>query len=135
MIRYSLLLISILLGTHAISQHPVNTQVTALLQKEQTFEITITSDKKYYVGGNIHVLTIGDKKFKYSKLDSTGKSITFIIPNSDFQSLVTGTEMWMSYGDKSKSTQITNANIKTLCEASPGTLWYLGKFDKSILKK
>ena len=103
--------------------------------KDQTVELTLTSDQKFYVGGNIHILHIGKSKFKLSKLDSeTGKKITFLIPQSEFNALVDGSEFWMSYGEKIKPRPVENIDTKKLCEASPNTCWYIGTFNKSILK-
>ena len=133
--RFMLLVFSILLGSSAIAQQSIKTEVTAVEEKGQNFEITITSDKKFYVGGNIHILNVGDKQYKYSKLDRTGKSITFFMPKADFLSLPVGSDIWMSYGDMTKGKSMASMDIKTMCEASPGKLWYLGKWDETILNK
>lgn len=142
--KFTFTLLAILYSTYAISQENATytnsqdipkTEVTALKHIGQNYELTITSVKKFYVGGNIHILNIGTKKITRSRIEpGNAKSITFIIPENEFDFLISGNEMWMSYGDRSKSKPMSDADIKAWCETSPSKLWYLGKFDKSILK-
>jgi hypothetical protein len=144
--KFIITLAAILYSTYAISQRNQNnnygiqkeipkTEITTCKLVGQNYELTITSTRKFYVGGNVHILNVGTKKFKRSRIDPVnGKSITFLIPENEFHFMVEGNEMWMSYGDKTKSRPITNMDLKSYCETNPETLWYLGKFDKSILK-
>lgn len=133
--KLTLLLLTILLSTHAISQETAKTEITSFKRIGQRYEVTVTSNKKFYVGGNVHVLNIGTQKIKYSKIDpSNGKSITFLLTEADYTALENGNDIWMTYGEKTKEKVLAETDIKKMCEASPNTCWYLGKFDSSTVK-
>lgn len=133
--KFTLMLLAILCSTYAISQETAKTEITSFKRIGQRYEVTLTSNKKFYVGGNVHLLNIGTKKFKYSKIDPTnGKSITFLVTEADYTALVNGNDIWMTYGEKTKKNISKEMDIKKMCEASPNTCWYLGKFDSSTVK-
>lgn len=139
--KNTLLLFTILLGTYAVSAQTnvqVNsaTEISLVKLSGETVEFTVESSKKFYVGGNIHILHIGNKSFGHSKNGKSGNkyTLTFLIPVSEFNSLINGSEIWMSYGNKISKKDLTEDEIKKMEKSNPNAFWYLGKFNKSMLK-
>ena len=89
------------------------------------------------MGGNVHILHIGKNDFSRSKQsESNGKStLTFFIPAADFNALAENEEIWMSYGEKTRTENPTQKEIETMCTENPNACWYLGKFTKGLLSK
>ncbi|MCX6294766.1 MAG: hypothetical protein NTX97_01660 [Bacteroidetes bacterium] len=114
-----------------------NAAISKIIQKGQRVELTITASKPFYVGGNMHILHIGNKDFThYKQTKKNGKGIlTFLIPIEDFNSLVQGDVVWMSYGNLLKENPGENINIEEMCKTNPQKLWYFGKFSAKLLKK
>ena len=129
--------ILICFSANAIAQEKATTEITTVIQNEQTVEFTIESSKPFYFGGNIHILHIGNKDFTYSKQSKNdGKGIlTFLIPVADWNALTEGAAIWMTYGNLFKTAPDNETEIKSLCEKSPNKCWYLQKFSSSLLKK
>ena len=124
-------------SVNAVAQSNVKTEITTVKQNAETIEFTVESAKPFYYGGNIYILHIGNKDFKYSKQTKTeGKGIlTFLIPIADWNSLTGGDDVWMTYGNLFKTSPDQKVDIKALCEKSPDKCWYLGKFSSGLLKK
>lgn len=125
---------------HAVSKNHQKianhkSQIHSVVKNEKTVEFTISSTKPFYVGGNIHVLHIGDKEFRLSK-QTKGKlnTITFFIPESDFNALTEGANVYMVYGQPFKK-QPTDQEIELYSTQFPNSFWSFGKFTKSLLKK
>ncbi len=139
-LMFSLPFMSLAQNKHAVSQQHQKltkhkSQIHSVVQKNQTVEFTISSTKSFYVGGNIHILHIGDKQFRLSK-QTKGKvnTITFLIPEGDFNNLVEGNNIYMTYGQLFNSPP-NEEEAKKLSATCPNTFWTLGKFTKSLLKK
>jgi hypothetical protein len=118
----------------ACAQQKGKTSITSVVKNNNEIAITISAAKPFYVGGNIHILHIGNKVFKRNeqgKINNKG-IITFYIPLEDFKAITEGSVIWMSYG----SIEIDeDQNIESLCQQLPRTTWYLGKFSKKLLHK
>ncbi|MBA3971668.1 MAG: hypothetical protein H0X46_05895 [Bacteroidetes bacterium] len=107
--------------------------ITKVLLNGQRIELTITSSKPFYVGGNVHILHIGKKDFSLSKqsnLDGKG-IITFYIPTEEFNALPEGEDVWMTYGDKFKK-RTEKRDPAVFCKKNPKVCWFLGKFSKQL---
>src|SRR5437879_2462915 len=91
--------------------------ITTVKQNGTTIEFSIASAGKFRIGNNVQVLHVGAKNFSLSKQhDDPGKSIlTFLIPLSDFNSLVENDDVWLSYGNKFNGEIPTKKEIETLC--------------------
>jgi hypothetical protein len=124
-------------SANVTAQEKAKTEITSVKQNVQTVEFTVESTKPFYMGGNIHILHIGNKDFKYSKqAKEDGKGIlTFLIPVADWTALTDGDAVWMTYGNLFKTAPDQQTDIKALCEKSPDKCWYLGKFNSGLLKK
>ena len=108
--------------------------VSKIIQNGQRFELTITGEKPFYVGGNIHILHIGKQSFSLSKqLNMNGKgAIVFYISTDEFNSLNEGDYIWMSYGKKFKKTPASTEDPEKFCRKNSKTCWALGKFSKKL---
>lgn len=119
------------------AQGAAKTEITSVRQNAETVEFTIESTKPFYVGGNVHILHIGNKDFtrsKQTKKDGKG-TLTFLIPLAEWNALTDGADMWMTYGNLFKISPDQNTDIKSLCAKSPSKCWYLNKFSAGLLKK
>ncbi len=108
--------------------------VSKIIQNGQRFELTITGEKPFYVGGNIHILHIGKQSFSLSKqLNMNGRgAIVFYISTDEFNSLNEGDYIWMSYGKKFKKTPASTEDPEKFCRKNSKTCWALGKFSKKL---
>ncbi len=108
--------------------------VTKVVQNGQRIELTISASKPFYVGGNIHILHIGNKDFSLNKqknMDGKG-SITFYIPLEEFNNLTEGDYIWMSYGATFKKAPDPKTDPATFCRKNSKTCWALGKLSKQL---
>jgi hypothetical protein len=129
---FLLLILSILFNSFAFAQSTA--VVSKIIQKGQRFELTVTAEKPFYVGGNIHILHIGKQSFSLSKqvnMDGKG-AIIFYISTEEFNSLNEGDYIWMSYGNKFKKTPATTEDPAKFCRKNSKTCWALGKFNKQL---
>ncbi|HLP12024.1 MAG TPA: hypothetical protein VK177_08845 [Flavobacteriales bacterium] len=108
------------------------TTVTSVKLNGNIVELTVTSDKAFYVGNNIHILHIGKTSFSHNK--QSKKSLTFLIPESEFNVLADGETMWMSYGHKFNG-QPSDEFVQQMAKENPNAVWFLSKFSKDLLKK
>ena len=108
--------------------------VSKIIQNGQRFELTITGEKPFYVGGNIHILHIGKQSFSLSKqLNMNGRgALVFYISTDEFNSLNEGDYIWMSYGKKFKKTPASTEDPEKFCRKNSKTCWALGKFSKKL---
>ena len=134
---YSLLLICLLtcFSNTLISQS--NATISSIKQNGKQYEITITSNKTFYVGGNTHVLHIGKKDFSLNKqINENGHgTIIFYVTEDEFNSLADGETIWMSYGNKIKQSITENIDPNTFFNKDTKNDWLLGKLNKSQLQK
>ncbi|MGZ4034629.1 MAG: hypothetical protein ACXVDT_15615 [Bacteroidia bacterium] len=124
-------------SVNCIAQDNAKAKITSVTQNAQTVEFTVESTKPFYVGGNVHILHVGNKDFKLSRqTKKDGKGIlTFLIPVSEWNSLTEGADVWITYGDLFKNATDQQTDIKALCEKNPQKCWYLNKFTSGLLKK
>ena len=127
-----LLILNILFYYFSFAQSTV--VVSKIIQNGQRFELTITGEKPFYVGGNIHILHIGKQSFSLSKqLNMNGRgAIVFYISTDEFNSLNEGDYIWMSYGKKFKKTPASTEDPEKFCRKNSKTCWALGKFSKKL---
>jgi hypothetical protein len=106
--------------------------ITSVKQNGERMEVTVSSAKKFYVGGNTHVLHIGTKEFSLNKqLNTDGKgTIIFYIPSAEFDALPEGEEVYMTYGSKFRKGTAPE-EVAEFCKQNPNVCWYLGKFTKT----
>ncbi|HYG51018.1 MAG TPA: hypothetical protein VD905_08940 [Flavobacteriales bacterium] len=116
-----------------VPAYRAQTTVSSVKHVGNTVELTVTSDKAFYVGNNIHVLHIGKTVFKHSR--QSKKSLVFLIPEKDFSLLAEGETMWMSYGDRFNAETLSDHYIQQLAKQNPNALWHLGLFSKDLLKE
>lgn len=111
--------------------------ITKIIQNGERMELTISSSKPFYVGGNIHILHIGKKDFSLSKQSNKdGKGvITFYIPIEEFNALTEGEYVWMSYGNKFHKVPDPTIDPTEFCNQNSKTCWALGKFSKQLTGK
>lgn len=120
-----------------IAQEKAKLSIGGISQKAETVEFTITADKPFQYGNNIHVLHIGKKGLSLSKeRKEDGKGIiTFFIPAADFNALADGTKMWLTYGQKVKNGPADKEEKLDELSGQNPKCWKLGKLNKGILKK
>lgn len=113
----------------------VHSEITSVMQNDNTVEFSISSNKVFYTGDNLYILHVGTEEFKLSKQYKTdaGGIITFLIPLEDFNALAEAAFIWMSYGEKIKNGN--EAEIEKLSKEYPGIFYSLGKFRKDMLNK
>jgi hypothetical protein len=105
-------------------------------QVDNTIEFTINASEPFYVGGNMHILTIDKERFslyRQEDLDGKGKLI-FLIPSISFSKLKEGASIYLSYGEVLDELS-TDDEMQDVCKISPDRCKYLGSFSKSILSK
>jgi hypothetical protein len=129
--KYTLLLFSCLVLFAAKTR--AQTSVSSVKLVGTTVELTVTSDKAFYVGDNIHILYVGNTAFKHNR--QSKKSLTFLIPENEFNVLADGETLWMTYGHKFNAKQVPEETIKKMAKENPNAVWYLGTFSKELLKK
>lgn len=124
--------ISFIFSDNAFAQS--NASITKVIQNGNKIELTVSSSKPFYVGGNIHILHIGKKDFSMSKQNNKdGKGvITFYIPVEEFNNLTEGDYIWMSYGNKFKKIPDPTTDPAKFCKQNPKKCWALGKFSKKL---
>ena len=105
--------------------------ISTVSLKNDIVQFTLVSSKHFIVGGNIYVLTIGNKEFPHSTQDIMGDNgiITFLIPKADFDALPDGSNIYLTYGHSGKTARHTDPlNDHT------ATFWSVGIFSKALLR-
>lgn len=137
--RRSIFILLWIMGLQScIAQDKAKLSVTGITQKEaETMELTITSDKPFQYGDNIHILHIGKKEFSLSKQSKQeGKGIlTFFIPSAEFNALAEGSKMWLTYGQKVRTGSADKEEKLDELSGQNPKCWKLGKFSKAVSKK
>jgi hypothetical protein len=125
------ILLSILISGTAQAQSTAS--ITSVKQNGERTEVTVSSAKKFYVGGSTHVLHIGNKEFSLNKqVNKEGKgTIIFYIPAAEFNALTEGEEVYMTYGSKFRK-GTDPKDVALFCKKNPKVCWYLGKFTKTL---
>ena len=127
------LIVVLLVSGRGFAQQKAEIKMGAVKQDGKNVDLTLTSAKKFIVGGNYYILYVGDKEFsKTTQAYYKGMgSLTFFIPVGDFSNLTEGADMYLTYGRVFKNAtqgrdEIAKVNAKC---------WSLGKFSKKLLKK
>jgi hypothetical protein len=125
------LIITFFVSGNVNAQEKAQTKISSVTQKGETVRYSLTSSKPFIVGNNRYILRIGDKDFfRYEQSDNKGSgSITFLIPENDFNALAEGNSVYLTYGKASE-----DADMEGLAKKSP-RCWLIGKFSKDILTK
>jgi predicted RecA/RadA family phage recombinase len=107
--------------------------ISLFKQEGKTVTVTITSPNEFYIGGNTHVLHIGDKHFdlnEQNNIDGTGY-LKFFIPAADFKDLKEGAKVYLSYGELNTEDE---QEVAMMCKEASTPCWSLGKLNKKLLK-
>lgn len=131
-------LIPALVGFGAVCAQTVSKPVIKIEsahKKGETVFFTVQSTKEFYVGGNVYILHIGDRRFAHSEqttnADGSGE-LSFMIPESEYAQLAEGVKAFVTYG------QLLDENDEqAFAELSkqPNTqCWSIGQFSKKLLK-
>jgi hypothetical protein len=82
------------------AQEKQKVKMSLMKQSGQMVTLTITSPNEFYIGGNTHVLYIGNKHFDlHDQNNIDGKGILkFYIPTDEFKKLTDGSKVYLSYG-------------------------------------
>ncbi|MFL5763323.1 MAG: hypothetical protein ACJ77K_05220 [Bacteroidia bacterium] len=125
--------IFIFLLCFSLSSGSAQTSITSIKANGDNTEITVSSSKKFYVGGNTHVLHIGTREFSLNKqANKDGKgTIIFYIPTAEFDALPVGEDVYLTYGSKYRK-GADPKDIEMMCKKNPNVCWYLGKFKKTL---
>jgi len=109
------------------AQATQGTFVLEAIQKGEQVELTISSDKPFYVGGNVHVLHIGKSTYAHTRQSKGGAKyfMTFLIPHIDYLLFSESDAVWMTYGNPATGEKM---DIKALAKEFPGIFWDLGNF-------
>lgn len=93
--------------------------------------IHLISDSILYAGSRPYVLHIGDRDFSLSEQndDDSGTHLTFLIPARDFDLLTDHSEVVLTYGLATRSSNTTDKKESNL------PAWKVGFLDKSLLKR
>jgi len=115
------------------AQDKQKAKISLLKQEGKTVTLTVTSNNEFYMGGNMHILHIGDMDFKlYDQDNIDGKGyLKFFIPVNDYKALKDGTKVYLSYGELSLE---PGQNIEELCSQKFCPCWSLGKLNKKSMK-
>src|SRR3954470_10016075 len=100
--------------------------ISSVKQKDKTIEFTVSSDKPFYTGDNIYVLSIGSVNFSlFKQTKSDGKGfITFLIPQADFDKLIEGEGVFLTYGEQTRAGSSQQQDLEELSKTSK-TCWSL----------
>jgi len=125
---FSLLAVFFIPG-RSVAQEKAKVEITTAQQKGNTVEFTLTSAKKFIVGGNVYVLHVGDKTFSHYK--QSMHSLSFLIPSGDFNNLSDGANVYLTYGNENEPER----SLEAMSKPGQGPCWSLGKFNAQILTK
>ncbi len=93
---YTLLLVcfSHFTGT---AQEKQTAKISLIKQTRNTVTVTITSPSEFYIGGNTHILYVGNKHFDLNQeMNKEGKGmLQFYMPANEFHALKNGRKMYL----------------------------------------
>lgn len=120
----------------AEAQIPTSTVIASVLTQANEVEFAINASEPFYVGSNVFVLHIGTKSYsRYRQKDVEGKgTLVFLIPKNEFQAMIKGLDIYLSYGDF-WSEEAEENEILDACKASPDKAKHLGKLSAEMLLK
>ncbi len=132
-----LLMLSVVMGVtvqDAMSQDKQKAKIGQIKQENDKVTVTVTSSKEFYVGGNVHVLYLGDKSYSlYDQQNEDGKGILkFYVPSEEFRAIKDGARVYMSYGELVLE---EGEKVEDVCKENFCPCWSLGKLNKKQLKK
>jgi len=115
------------------AQEKQKVKMSLLKQAGPNVTLTITSPSEFYIGGNTHVLYIGNKHFLLHDQDNeNGKGILkFYIPSEDFKKIADGSRVYLSYGLLEAESE---QELQDMCKQKFCPCWELGKLKKSQLR-
>lgn len=119
---------------HLPAQVKQNMEMASAARVGDRVELTLTSQKPFFVGGNRYILYIGDKEFYLNKQSArNGRgTLTFLIPADDFNDLNDGGAVYLTYGKVFRNDDAQDR--EGMSKLSP-MCWSLGKLNKSMLTK
>lgn len=131
----SVLLTFVMFGVtfNSFAQRAQHVSLTEMHRQNDRIAVTLTSPEGFYVGGNVHVLYIGDKQFDIYDQgnDEQGEGkLIYYIPEQDFKKLKSGDRMYLSYGTVTFKSE---EEFDGFVAADPERHWKLGTLDKSML--
>jgi hypothetical protein len=115
------------------AQEKQKVKMSLMKQSGQMVTLTITSPNEFYIGGNTHVLYIGNKHFDlHDQNNINGKGILkFYIPTDEFKKLTDGSKVYLSYGMLDADNE---KELQDMCKQKFCPCWELGKLSKKQLK-
>lgn len=127
------LFITFFIAAPCFAQQKAEIKIGTVKQNGKHVDLTLTSARKFIIGGNYYILYIGDKEFsKTTQAYYKGKgSLTFFIPATEYSNLKEGADMYLTYGRVFKNASQERSEIAK--ESSK--CWPLGTFSKQLLKK
>ncbi len=127
------LLFSFSFLAEAIGQEKPRMEIGPVKENSKKIYFTLTSSKPFIVGDNVYVLHIGGKAFwLYDQSgESDKKTITFFIPENDFNGFGPGSSIYLTYGNRSMEEE----EMKEMSTLEYGQCWSLGQFSKTLLTK
>ena len=83
------------------AQDKQKARIGQIKQEKDKVTVTVTSSKEFYVGGNVHILYMGDKSYSlYDQQNEDGKGLLkFYVPAEEFRAIKDGSRVYMSYGE------------------------------------
>lgn len=132
-----LLLLLVVMGTSiqpTAAQDKQKAKIGQIKLENDKVTVTVTSSKEFYVGGNVHILYLGDKSYSlYDQQNEDGKGmLKFYVPVDEFKSIKDGARVYMSYGELVLEEGET---VEDVCKENFCPCWSLGKLNKKQLKK
>ncbi len=129
-----------MLGVLGVATQPTAAQdkqkarIGQIKQEKDKVTVTVTSSKEFYVGGNVHILYMGDKSYSlYDQQNEDGKGmLKFYVPSEEFRAIKDGSRVYMSYGELVLE---EGEKVEDVCKENYCPCWSLGKLNKKQLKK
>jgi hypothetical protein len=116
------------------AQDKQKARIGQIKQEKDKVTVTVTSSKEFYVGGNVHILYMGDKSYSlYDQQNEDGKGmLKFYVPSEEFRAIKDGSRVYMSYGELVLE---EGEKVEDVCKENFCPCWSLGKLNKKQLKK
>jgi hypothetical protein len=116
------------------AQDKQKARIGQIKQEKDKVTVTVTSSKEFYVGGNVHILYLGDKSYSlYDQQNEDGKGmLKFYVPAEEFRAIKDGSRVYMSYGELVLE---EGEKVEDVCKENFCPCWSLGKLNKKQLKK
>ena len=117
-----------------VAQEKQKAKIGQIRQENDKVTVTVTSSKEFYVGGNVHILYMGDKSYSlYDQQNEDGKGmLKFYVPAEEFRAIKDGSRVYMSYGELVLE---EGEKVEDVCKENFCPCWSLGKLNKKQLKK